>query len=485
MINTDEPNSKYEQALTAYIRGDYQGAATLIDRVVSILGEDPNSHLLRGDIYYALGKFKVAKGEYDRVLGLTNNQEILGSARQKLQVIEQELVTYSSALKSGSDGAFVADPSSVEQLFSDIEENHPPQPLESDKKYSYNDMDKIEFLANFDEFDDLRSVSSLEPVEIDENIDTHDELAGNHNQRLLEDKSLSTQDPIPENVPVGENSSLNAILKKQQWSTALVVGFTSALTAAVIGFGSSSWISPTQREWMRNVNWGVPLGAGILSGITAASMGGLAHQSVRRAFHEQNSGQDKELAVTLNSVVTMTQSLEEVRKIGKAAQTSVHRVNDINSQVSEVLENMVAEILVVGETLTKTEPQLKYLAQTCQEINSLATLASQLSSRTNLLTLNISIEATKSGIGGRGLAIMANEISQLADKTAKSVKQIQEMFGNIDKEANHLILTMEGSKQRVITSTKLAQQARQSLDDITPIIADIDSSIEKATLNSP
>jgi methyl-accepting chemotaxis protein len=477
MINTDEPNFKYKQALTAYIRGDYQGAATLIDQAVSILGEDPNSHLLRGDIYYALGKFKVAKAEYDRVLSLTNNQEILGSARQKLQVIEQELVT------GGSDGTLVADSSSVEQLFLDIEENHPPHPLESDKKYSYNDMDKIEFLVNFDEFDDLKSISSWEPVEInDENIDTHDESAGNHHQRLLEDKSLITQDPLPENFPVGQNSSLNAILRKQQWSTALVVGFTSALTAAVVGFGTSSWISPTQREWMRNANWGVPLGAGILSGITAASMGGLAHQSVRRAFQEQNSGQSKELAVTL---VTMRQSLEEVRKIGKAAQTSVHRVNDINSQVSEVLENMVAEILVVGETLTKTEPQLKYLAQTCQEINSLATLAFQLASRTNLLTLNVSIEATKSGIGGRGLAIMANEISQLADKTAKSVKQIQEMFENIDKDANHLILTMEGSKQRVINGTKLAQQARQSLNDITPIIADIDSSIDKATLNSP
>ncbi len=308
MINTDEPNSKYEQALTAYIRGDYQGAATLIDQVVSILGEDPNSHLLRGDIYYALGKFKVAKAEYNRVLGLTNNQEILGSARQKLQVIEQELVTDSSALKSGSDGALVADPSSVEQLFSDIEENHPPHPLESDKKYSYNDMDKIEFLVNFDEFDDLKSISSWEPVEIDENIDTHNELAGNHNQRLLEDKSVSTQDPLPENVSVRQNSSLNAILRKQQWSTALVVGFTSALTAAVVGFGTSSWIP------QRNANWGVPLGAGIISVITAASMGGLAHQSVRRAFQEQNSGQSKELAVTLNSVVTMTQSLEEVKK---------------------------------------------------------------------------------------------------------------------------------------------------------------------------
>jgi len=483
MINTDEPNSKYQQALTAYIRGDYQSAATLIDQVVSILGEDPNSHLLRGNIYYALGKFKVAKAEYDRVLGLTNNQEILGSARQKLQVIEQELVTDSSALKSGSDGAFIGDPSSVEQLFSDIEENDPSHLLESDKKYSYNDMDKIEFLVNFDEFDDLKSISSWEPVEMDENIDTHDELAGNHNQRLLEDKSVSTQDPLPENVPVRQNSSLNAVLKKQQWSTALVVGFTSALTAAVVGFGTSSWVS--QREWMRNANWGVPLGAGIISGITAASMGGLAHQSVRRAFQEQNSGQAKELAVTLNSVVNMTQSLEEVRKIGKAAQTSVHRVNDINSQVSEALENMVAEILVVGETLTKTEPQLKHLVESCQEINSLATLASQLASRTNLLTLNVSIEATKSGVGGRGLAIMANEISQLADKTAKSVKQIQEMFRNIDKETNHILLTMEGSKQRVINSTKLAQQARQSLDDITPIIADIDSSIEKATLNSP
>ncbi len=55
----------YKQACTAYAQQNYEVAATLVDRVVQNLPDDPNSHLLRGHIYYVLQKYDVANtGSY-------------------------------------------------------------------------------------------------------------------------------------------------------------------------------------------------------------------------------------------------------------------------------------------------------------------------------------------------------------------------------------------------------------------------------------
>ncbi len=77
--------------MTAYVQRNYEVAATLVDQVVQNLPNDPNSHLLRGHIYYVLQQYDVAKEEYQHVLGLTNDQEIIGFANNGIENINQYL----------------------------------------------------------------------------------------------------------------------------------------------------------------------------------------------------------------------------------------------------------------------------------------------------------------------------------------------------------------------------------------------------------
>lgn len=100
-IDNYEPT--YQQAMTAYVQRNYEVAATLVDQVVQNLPNDPNTHLLRGHIYYVLQQYDVAKEEYQQVLSLTNEQEIIGFANNGIENINQYLQSFGGQIDtSGS-----------------------------------------------------------------------------------------------------------------------------------------------------------------------------------------------------------------------------------------------------------------------------------------------------------------------------------------------------------------------------------------------
>ena len=80
---------KYQQACKAYVQKDYEQAVALIDEVVENLPDDPNTHLLRGHIYYVLSKYDIAKTEYHSVLDLTDNLEVISCAKEGLDNISK------------------------------------------------------------------------------------------------------------------------------------------------------------------------------------------------------------------------------------------------------------------------------------------------------------------------------------------------------------------------------------------------------------
>jgi twitching motility protein PilJ len=79
----------YQQAYKAYVQGNYEQAATLIDQVVQYLPDDPNIRLLRGHVYYILQQYEVAKVEYQKVLEFTDDLELISLAQNGIDKIKQ------------------------------------------------------------------------------------------------------------------------------------------------------------------------------------------------------------------------------------------------------------------------------------------------------------------------------------------------------------------------------------------------------------
>ncbi|WP_026733030.1 methyl-accepting chemotaxis protein [Fischerella sp. PCC 9605] len=204
-------------------------------------------------------------------------------------------------------------------------------------------------------------------------------------------------------------------------------------------------------------------------------------ETFARALSSDALRQAEELAVTLNSVQVMTDSIQRVAEAAREAETVAREASAIALKGGEAVENTVAGILEIRETVAETTRKVKRLAESSQEISKIVALISQIASRTNLLALNASIEAARAGEAGRGFAIVADEVRQLADKSAKSLKEIEQIVMQIQSETGSVMTAMEEGTQQVIQGTKLAEEAKRSLENIIQVANRIDTLVRSIT----
>jgi twitching motility protein PilJ len=185
--------------------------------------------------------------------------------------------------------------------------------------------------------------------------------------------------------------------------------------------------------------------------------------------------QAEELAVTLNSVQVMTDSINRVADSAREAEEVARTASVTALKGGEAVERTVAGILQIRETVAETTRKVKRLAESSQEISKIVALISQIASRTNLLALNASIEAARAGEAGRGFAIVADEVRQLADRAAKALKEIEQIVLQIQSETGSVMTAMEEGTQQVIEGTKRAEQAKRNLEEIVQVSNRIDA----------
>jgi twitching motility protein PilJ len=209
--------------------------------------------------------------------------------------------------------------------------------------------------------------------------------------------------------------------------------------------------------------------------------GSTDNEMFARSLSSDALRQAEELAVTLNSVQAMTDSIQRVAESAREAEEVARSASETALKGGESVERTVAGILQIRETVAETTRKVKRLAESSQEISKIVALISQIASRTNLLALNASIEAARAGEAGRGFAIVADEVRQLADRAAKASKEIEQIVLQIQSETSSVMTAMEEGTQQVIEGTRLAEQAKRSLEDIIQVSNRIDVLVRSIT----
>ncbi|MEM6753596.1 MAG: methyl-accepting chemotaxis protein [Cyanobacteria bacterium P01_C01_bin.38] len=188
--------------------------------------------------------------------------------------------------------------------------------------------------------------------------------------------------------------------------------------------------------------------------------------------------QAHEISRTLNAVDSMTFSMKEVAQNAHEAAVVANTAATTASQSGAAMDLTVENIVHLRETVGDTAKKVKRLGESTQEISRVVALINQISMQTNLLAINAGIEASRAGEEGQGFAVVAEEVGELAARSASATKEIEQVVENIQRETGELVESMEVGVSQVVEGTRVVEGAKSSLNEILQVSRQIDTLVK-------
>ncbi|MGE8412016.1 MAG: methyl-accepting chemotaxis protein [Pseudomonas sp.] len=186
---------------------------------------------------------------------------------------------------------------------------------------------------------------------------------------------------------------------------------------------------------------------------------------------DQQASRTSSVAAAINQLGAAAQEIAQ-----NAALASQHssEARNLAQDGQQVVDRTIDAMHQLSAKISSSCEHIETLNSNTVNIGQILEVITSISQQTNLLALNAAIEAARAGEAGRGFAVVADEVRNLAHRTQDSAQQVQKMIEELQVGARQAVGTMTESQRESDSSVGIANQAGERLESVTQRIGEID-----------
>lgn len=180
---------------------------------------------------------------------------------------------------------------------------------------------------------------------------------------------------------------------------------------------------------------------------------------------------------TVTAITETTSTVEEVRQTAQLAKDRSKEVEENSNRTIQVAKTGESSVEETSDRIEKIREQMESIADSImklseqsQAIGEIIATINGLAEQSNLLAVNASIEAAKSGEHGKGFTVVANEVRSLAEQSKQATQQVREILNDIQKATSTAVMATEQGTKAVEVGVEQANITGEAIKELAGAI---------------